>query len=299
MDIGFIQELSPESFGYSTDMLARDRGLAPDLSQLLQITRQLHSSLDPRTVFACYGKVLGQYLPLLGLLGLFPELNLSWGKRLGTPFERHLGLDDMEDARLQYHWQRPLSPRELSLLVELEGLLSLPLINAIRYFRMSEQAMFDSLTGLGNRHYYSQCFKQALARAGRHRDDLSLVILDLDNFKQLNDAYGHQFGDAVLRQFGAMLKQAIRNTDQAFRIGGDEFVILVRGDVSSVAILCERILDRMASEGFFARNSIRTSIGAAQLLAGENQDQLYERADRALYQAKAAGRNCYRLELAA
>ncbi|QSX38322.1 GGDEF domain-containing protein [Shewanella sedimentimangrovi] len=299
MDLGFVQELGPESFGFSTDMLTRDSCPTPDLSQLLQITRQLHSSLDPRTVFACYGKVLGQYLPLLGVQGLFPELQLSWGKRLGTAFERHLGLEDMEDARLQYHWQRPLSPRELSLLIELEGLLSQPLINAIRYFKMSEQAMFDSLTGLGNRHYYGQCFKQALARTSRHHDDLSLVILDLDNFKQLNDAYGHQFGDAVLRQFGAMLKQAIRNTDQAFRIGGDEFVLLVRGDVASVAILCERILDRMTSEGFFARNQIRTSIGAAQLRAGENQDQVYERADRALYQAKAAGRNCYRLELAA
>ncbi|MBT1444782.1 GGDEF domain-containing protein [Shewanella sp. JM162201] len=295
MDYGFAPQLYPEDYRYSPMGNADVALPGPDQAALLTIIQQLHSSLDPRTVFACFGKTLGQYLPLAGIQAQFADLSLSWGKRMGVSLRRHLTTEQFPGSVLDYRLTEPLSPTQIRTLQTLETMLIQPLINAISYQKMSEQAMFDSLTGLGNRHFYGQSIKQAVARANRHQDNLALIVLDLDNFKQLNDSYGHQFGDAVLRQFGALIKGAIRNTDQAFRIGGDEFVIIVRGNIESAAILCERVLGKLARGGFFSRNKIHTSLGAAQIQAGDNQDMLYERADRALYQAKAAGRNCYRV----
>lgn len=297
MDFGLAPQLYPEEYRY-TPMGGAEESL-PTLDQgaLVAIIQQLHSSLDPRTVFACFGKTLGQYLPLAGIQAQLADTAFSWGRRSGVSLRRHLSSEAFPGSTIDYRLTEPLTPVQIRSLQTLESMLIQPLLNAISYQKMSEQAMFDSLTGLGNRHFYGQAIKNAVARANRHQDKLALIVLDLDNFKQLNDSYGHQFGDAVLRQFGALIKAAIRNTDQAFRIGGDEFVVIVRGELDSAAILCERVLAKLNKGSFFSRNHIRTSLGAAQILVGENQDNLYERADKALYQAKAAGRNCYRLNM--
>ncbi len=297
MDFGYAPQLYPEEYRYTPEGSANTALPTPDQGALVAIIQQLHSSLDPRTVFACFGNTLGQYLPLAGIQAQFADLAFSWGRRSGVSLRRHLHTEAFPGSTLDYRLIEPLTPAQIRTLQTLESMLIQPLLNAISYQKMSEQAMFDSLTGLGNRHFYGQAIKNAVARANRHHDKLALIVLDLDNFKHLNDNFGHQFGDAVLRQFGALIKSAIRNTDQAFRIGGDEFVIIVRGELNSAAILCERVLAKLNKGGFFSRNRIHTSLGAAQILAGENQDNLYERADKALYQAKAAGRNCYRLSL--
>ncbi|MCL2916939.1 GGDEF domain-containing protein [Shewanella litorisediminis] len=297
MDFGIAAQIYPDDYHFGLKASVADIHDGPDQLALVTIVQQLHASLDPRTVFACFGKVLGQYLPLVGVQAQFAEIQLSWGKRVGVSLKRHLNAEACRGAVLDYRLDTPLTPAQIRILQTLESMLIQPLLNAIQYQKMSEQAMFDPLTGLGNRNFYGQAIKHAVARAGRHQDKLSLIILDLDNFKQLNDTHGHQFGDAVLRQFGALVKSAIRNTDQAFRIGGDEFVVLVRGELDSATLLCERILSKLAKGSFFCRNRIHTSLGAAEIQAGENQDNLYERADKALYQAKAAGRNCYRLSL--
>jgi len=97
----------------------------------------------------------------------------------------------------------------------------------------------------------------------------------------------------VLTQFGKLLKRGIRNADQAFRIGGDEFVVLVEGDLESAVRMSERLLEMLTKEPLFQRHGIASSIGIAVWSAGINQDQLFEQADRALYRAKATGRNRY------
>lgn len=290
MDFGLATVLYPEEYGYQADVYSPN---APPLD-LVQVLQQLHASLDPRTVFACYGKMLEQYLPIQGVRLLSNVHKLTWGKRYGISLKHQLICNGVS-LNIQYQLLTPLTPSQSALLQELEPLLQQPLANAILYQEMSTQAMFDSLTGLGNRHYYNQSLKKAIARAHRKQGVISLVVLDLDNFKQLNDKFGHKCGDYILKEFGDVIRNTIRNTDQAFRIGGDEFVVIVQGTIQAASLLCERIVTSTNQHHCFNQFGVSCSLGAAESNDILEAEQLYELADKALYQAKASGRNGYKL----
>ncbi|MCE9685089.1 GGDEF domain-containing protein [Shewanella sp. AS16] len=292
MDFGLTTELFPNEYRYRPTLAANDKPMI----DLVQVIQGLHMSLDPRTVFACYGNVLGQHLPVMGVDLSLAQQEFSWGSPHGISMSRYLDYGDRA-LSLNYKLQSLLTQQQLALLQDIEALLLQPLLNAVQYQAMSTQAMFDSLTGLGNRHYYQESVKTAVARSQRNLGQVSLVILDLDNFKQLNDCFGHACGDSILKVFGELLNESIRNTDQAFRIGGDEFVVLVQGDAHAAAILCERIISKMLQQPLLMRFEVKASLGVAQLAEEQEHHQLYELADRALYQAKAAGRNCYRVSM--
>lgn len=290
MDFGLATVLYPEEYGYQADVYSPNT----QPLDLVQVLQQLHASLDPRTVFACYGKMLEQYLPIQGVRLLSNVHKLTWGKRYGISLKHQLICNGVL-LNIQYQLLTPLTPSQSALLQELEPLLQQPLANAILYQEMSTQAMFDSLTGLGNRHYYNQSLKNAIARAHRKQGVISLVVLDLDNFKQLNDKFGHKCGDYILQEFGDVIRNTIRNTDQAFRIGGDEFVVIVQGTIQAASLLCERIVTGTNQHHCFNQFGVSCSLGAAESNDTLEAEQLYELADKALYQAKASGRNGYKL----
>lgn len=292
MDSGLATNFYSDEARYQPELLA-SQGQDPDLVQIIQ---QLHESLDPRTVFACFGKVMGQYLPILGIKMRYSKYQFTWGSHQGLSIEQQL-VHQGNTARLEYSLSAPLMPSQAQQLQLLQTLVIQPLFNATRFQEMSQQAMYDSLTRLGNRHYYTESLKQAIATSTRYDNALSIVILDLDNFKTLNDVHGHQFGDTVLADFGRLLTKSIRNTDQAFRVGGDEFVVVVRGDLAAAEILCRRVLHAMCGLPRFDKHQVQTSLGIAQWKRDETACSLYDRADKALYRAKAAGRRCYRADL--
>jgi two-component system cell cycle response regulator len=161
-----------------------------------------------------------------------------------------------------------------------------------------EMAITDALTGLFNRRYMEShlgaLVEQALAR-GR---SLTALMLDIDYFKAVNDTYGHDAGDDVLREFATRIRKSIRGIDLACRLGGEEFVIIMpETDVAVAAIVAERLRRRIASEPFevaagAARLEITISIGIATLDgADDNAAAILKRADQALYRAKRDGRN--------
>ncbi|MCL1114184.1 MULTISPECIES: diguanylate cyclase DgcS [Shewanella] len=290
MDFALATELYPEDYWYRSDTyLSAD----PELD-LIQVIQQLHGSLDPRTVFACFGKIVGQHLPIKGLQLTLDKQKFVWGRHYGIELQRTIA-DKQDLFNMTYQLTVPLSNIQMVTLSRFESMLIQPLNNALKYQSMSKQAMFDSLTGLGNRHYYHQAIGTALARANRHQGKVSLVVIDLDKFKQLNDIYGHKAGDFVLVGFAELINEAIRNTDQAFRIGGDEFVIITQGDTQAAEIVCQRIIDMMPKHAQLTEYDIKCSLGIAEAIPEQHADNLYDRADKAMYAAKAAGRNCYRI----
>ncbi|WP_351122254.1 GGDEF domain-containing protein [Shewanella sp. T24-MNA-CIBAN-0130] len=290
MDFSIATELYPDDYWYRSDAYLN---IEPELD-LVQVIQQLHGSLDPRTVFACFGKILGQYLPVKGLQLILDKQKFVWGRHYGIELKRTIN-DNQDTFTIAYQLSAPLSSSQKKTLGQLESILIQPLNNALKYQNMSNQAMFDALTDLGNRYYYRQAIDIALARANRQQGKVSLIVLDLDKFKQLNDAYGHKVGDYVLVGFAALINQAIRNTDQAFRIGGDEFVIITQGDVNAAAIVCQRIIDMMPKHSELTEYNIQCSLGIAESLPQQHAENIYGRADKAMYCAKAAGRNCFRI----
>lgn len=162
--------------------------------------------------------------------------------------------------------------------------------------RLQELALHDGLTGLLNRRHWENCLEREFARHTRYSSSASLVLFDIDHFKQLNDTYGHQAGDEVIRQVARVTRQMVRDTDYAGRYGGEEFVVLLPDtSLDGAALFAERL--RKAIELLSMQHENQSlccsvSIGVASIRVDMTDHRmLIEAADKALYQAKSAGRN--------
>jgi diguanylate cyclase (GGDEF)-like protein len=163
--------------------------------------------------------------------------------------------------------------------------------------RVSEQAMTDPLTGLANRRYMSETLDREVARARRFSHPISLIIIDVDDFKQINDREGHLQGDVVLETVADQVRDCTRSIDVPARYGGDELaVILVETDREGALIVGERLADRMRSVEVPLRQggtmAVTISLGVATIPdSADSLDSLVDSADRALLRAKRAGKN--------
>jgi len=150
----------------------------------------------------------------------------------------------------------------------------------------------DPLTGLRNRRAIEEAITEEIHRSKRYGDPISLLILDLDMFKKINDAYGHSVGDKVLEKVARIITESIRMTDKASRWGGEEFLVLaVNTCLKNALIVAERIRKNVMGIEVENIKKITASIGVAEYVKEEEFLKWYERADAALYKAKESGRN--------
>jgi diguanylate cyclase len=162
---------------------------------------------------------------------------------------------------------------------------------------LKERAIRDGLTGLHNHRYFYQTLRRDFLLARRHNSDLSCLLLDLDHFKDVNDRYGHPFGDKVLKGVASEIRKKVRETDLVCRYGGEEFAVLLPGtDAEGAMDVAEEIRTRIANKVFTYANQavkVTVSIGLASVVthSPELPHDLLGYADKALYRAKAAGRN--------
>ena len=151
----------------------------------------------------------------------------------------------------------------------------------------------DYLTGAYNRAKFDELIKIEVERARRFSHSLSLLLFDLDDFKRINDNFGHMAGDEVLRDISAIVQKHMRKTNYFARWGGEEFMILaVETDVNGARALCERIRSEIATHNFTTVKSVTASFGVTQYIYNEPLEDFIKRADKALYKAKKRGKNC-------
>jgi diguanylate cyclase (GGDEF)-like protein len=156
-------------------------------------------------------------------------------------------------------------------------------------------AIKDPLTGAGNRRALEQRMKDLIARAKREAVRASLILIDLDHFKSVNDAHGHAAGDQILCRLTDIVNLRIRTTDDLYRIGGEEFVVVVEGlAFDATWHLAEQLRTLVEANELVPDRSVTISVGVAELQEGETVDRWLNRADEALYEAKRAGRNTIR-----
>jgi len=183
------------------------------------------------------------------------------------------------------------------------GLTTSVIIIAITLFiisyyqkRLEKAALTDELTSIANRRYFVQQIEISYSRMSRYSIPLSVILFDIDHFKQINDSLGHIQGDVILRNIAAYISGTIRDDDFAARWGGDEFIIVVHSHSEEARLLAEKIRLRVRQDDFTKMNRLEKplslSLGIAECRPGKPIASTMKQADDALYQAKEAGRNC-------
>ena len=173
-------------------------------------------------------------------------------------------------------------------------------LDITRFKKIEEELLFlsvtDTLTGVYNRRYFLKKLETEIERANRTKSRFSLIMLDLDHFKEINDKFGHNTGDIVLRMHSnEVIQSRLRKIDTIARWGGEEFIILLpETSVDHAAALAEDLRKRMSKAAIPGVGIVTASFGVASYCFGDTADDIIQRADRLMYEAKAAGRNCVR-----
>lgn len=191
----------------------------------------------------------------------------------------------------------PYTQQDLEILSPFADFVAIALDNVRAFRRVEDLTLVDEWTGLFNARYLRQVLPDELTRAQRYRYGLSLLFVDLDNFKHVNDTHGHSVGSSLLRQVAQFIKEATRETDRTARYGGDEFVIIApHTDKADAILLAERLGAKLSKSEFSIGRAeglrVTASIGVASYPDnGGDTAALLEAADRAMYMSKAWGRN--------
>lgn len=188
---------------------------------------------------------------------------------------------------------RSFTQEDLTAVSAVADFAAIAIENARNFKQVQELTVIDEHTGLFNARHLRAVLEQEVARSARFKHPVSLIFLDLDGFKQVNDTRGHLVGSALLRQVGDLLQNSIRQVDFAFRYGGDEFaVLLLETDSAGAMVIGERMKDQFHRQRFLEGVSITASFGVATYPGhASTATELIEAADRAMYRVKAQGRN--------
>ncbi|OGW41114.1 MAG: hypothetical protein A2Y97_12455 [Nitrospirae bacterium RBG_13_39_12] len=190
-----------------------------------------------------------------------------------------------------------ISPAQIELLKVLGNQASTSIANAKFHAEIEKLAITDGLTGLFNHRHFQERLSQEFDRLGRFSEPLSLLIIDIDNFKGINDTYGHPVGDSVLKGVAGIIEKTVRNIDVSARYGGEEFAVILLGTDSRGAFkMAERLRKAVMNTAFSEEKhaiKVTVSTGISAYPYGiKNKEELIERADKALYRAKKSGKNC-------
>ncbi|AYC33566.1 GGDEF domain-containing protein [Pseudomonas cavernae] len=262
-----------------------------------QLNLQLQTSLEIEKILAVLFREVQRLIPLAALAYQQPasNLRLELGERATHSAGYHLSHEGEYLGELIFRRNLRFSDDELGQLESLLASLLFPLRNALLYRTALQSALRDPLTGTGNRIAMDQALQREVDLARRNLQPLSLLMIDIDHFKRINDSYGHSIGDEVLKAVAATLKGQLRNIDMVFRFGGEEFLILLSNtNREAAALVGERLRHGVLKLQCAVQEQVlelSVSLGCATLLPGESTDSLLRRADNALYVAKRDGRN--------
>jgi diguanylate cyclase (GGDEF)-like protein len=276
------------------------------LNAQIKLLQALQINLDPQDQV---NALLRHIQPIVNLSGIQLTLKNQQTYKAGRiavhSCSYRLCLEDAYLGELACSRSRRFTDDEMMSLEFLMGSFAYALRNALRYQEALALALLDPLTLLGNRAALEAAIKRELPFAERHQQDLSILMIDVDYFKSINDTHGHDKGDQVLREIAKTLQTICRETetDMIYRYGGEEFLVILRNTGTQGAhIIAERLRQQVAKTPISIREGIicpTVSIGISSLHHGckEKSPALFKRADKALYKAKAAGRNCVMEEI--
>ncbi|MDH5357696.1 MAG: GGDEF domain-containing protein [Gammaproteobacteria bacterium] len=263
----------------------------------LRLPAVLQTSLELDEVINLFHKEISKVLPYDSLHYLHQAMHyeINTGSRSHHSCNYRLEMNNVWLGEITLTRRKKFSDDDTQLLEDLLCKLIYPIRNCLLFRQAQTAALQDKLTGLGNRGSFDSSLAREIDLAHRQRIPMSLIVLDIDHFKAVNDNYGHSSGDLALQALAQSITDTLRLSDIAFRYGGEEFtLILSNTDIESAQLVAERI--RTAASQITCSDGNRTfgftvSLGIAQLNQAEKAATLFDRADQALYLAKKSGRN--------
>lgn len=263
----------------------------------LHLANLLQSALELDKLMEVFAEEVNRLLPLSGMeyVNMEEQVRLILGREGPHSNTYDLVVLDRSLGVITFRGDEPLEEDQLQQLEALICALVYPLRNALMYKRALDTALKDPVTGINNRAALNATIDREVNLSHRHGYALSVIMLDLDHFKRINDEHGHLAGDTVLRTVAGRITDCTRGSDMVFRYGGEEFtVVLSNTDIDGAALLADRIRKTIATtptiiDGF--EIAVTVSMGVSTLEAGDSAATLLSRADAALYDAKTAGRN--------
>ena len=268
-------------------------------SELSGFVTQILSTLELQELGGVYFQRLNMLLPVIGFS--LSDFDSRWvygnakisSTLIDLPLQGANAING-EQAHAYYYISSPLSLSQREALFQLHDLFGKQVKHALTLAQVQQMATKDALTGLGNRAGFEQSMTRQLGWAQRHDEPFALLVIDLDNFKYVNDNFGHGEGDKVLAHVASHLSRMLRDEDEAFRYGGDEFCCLLDCQTQlQLACAAQRIQSSINSSSYLAGLEVSTSLGGAIYRDGDTVSSIFDRADNALYRVKNSGKNSY------
>jgi len=268
-------------------------------SSLLQLHQQLQTTLNTGTLINRFFGWLGENQIVGGIEYIHPDENIRLSSGSPKNHQAHyvMRLEKRYLGEITITSQKRFTDQDLFSQEQSMGVLVHYLKNSIDHQALEKVAFHDSLTGVMNRTALDELLPKETKRAQRYGYDLSVIMIDIDYFKSINDRIGHTGGDAILRLVSKAIKEQLRNSDLPFRYGGDEFLlVLPNTDLSGAHQAANQIMNALkaiSTTPLSGKDIIpQLSVGAASYQQGESHEDLIRRADNALDDAKKSGRNC-------
>ncbi len=296
MDLAETRKIAVKSsVAYIAPHLKQDKEKITLATQ--QLSYRLQQTLDLNAMLKLFCEKAAELVPAASVAYRNDAYRIFeyFGEQQSFKCQYSLEIENQSLGLVECTAKRNFTEKELLRLEHLLSVLVFPLRNALMYREAVQSAEKDPLTQLGNRASYNKVIETEISRSNRHNADLCLMIVDIDHFKKINDTYGHLAGDQILQQFSDLLKNTLRQEDAIFRIGGEEFVVVLGStNLPNARLAAERLRMEIEKSVFKAMDltiPVSASIGVTLWQNGENENTLFHRADQALYAAKSTGRN--------
>lgn len=294
-----IKELKEVKSIFSNCEKSDKKSYSRDIQQqaYLDLSMRLQVSLDIEWVVGQFMEHIHSYLLFDGYAYSCeePKAQINYARQKGHSCTYNLKVETVNLGTLEVYRGRKFAESELVLLENLLTLLVYPLRNSIQYKKASLLAHSDALTGVRNRSTFDESLEREINLSHRHGQEFTILVVDIDHFKNVNDTYGHSTGDEVLKTVSTSIQSCIRTTDMLFRYGGEEFVILLaNSDCEKSYVIADRILEAVRDIDLKVKGKqldLSVSIGLACLKGKDNRHTLFDRADSAMYTAKNEGRD--------
>jgi diguanylate cyclase (GGDEF)-like protein len=263
-----------------------------------QLVPLLHSTLELDELLRLFAREVARTIgqSSMSYANAARDIRISSGRAARHALSAALVVDNRELGTITLTRTTPFAIQDEQKLELYSSTLVMPLRNALLYHDAVQASLKDALTGLHNRKFLEATLRREVGLSHRHETPLSLIVLDVDHFKAINDEHGHQAGDAVLRKVAEALAECVRRTDVLARFGGDEFTLLLSNTRLPGAVVAARhILDALTATACPVGDTIlrvSPSLGVASLRKRDGHERLFQRADAALYSAKHQGGGC-------